>query len=135
MKLTQEEFDKQLYGAEIMLMRLLRRFRIGGQVKEKYNTIRAYVRFWDGGLHSLIWPGYHYTQNEFIAYKLDRYVIQPFTKWTGLHWLGVMLQMKLYGLSYYLVVRRYPAIEREITCCADWPELLFGKKKIKKETK
>jgi hypothetical protein len=122
-----KDFDwDSLYKAERLMIRVFKLFRIGAHTKEKYGAIRASVYFWDGGLHHLIWPGYVYIQNSFINYKLDEYVIKPFTKWTGINWLGVKLQLCGYTLAYYLAMRKYPHIREEICCDADHPEYIIG---------
>jgi hypothetical protein len=119
-----------LYAAERLMCKVFRVFRIGAHTKEKWGSIRASVYFWDGGLHHLIWPGYVYVQNIFIAYKLDRYVIKPITRYTGLNWLGVKLQLFGYGLAYYLAMRKYPHIKDEICYQADYPEYIIGGQEI-----
>lgn len=122
-----EDFDwDSLYEAERLMCKVFKIFRIGAHTKEKYGSIRASVYFWDGGLHALIWPGYVYIQNRFIAYKLDRFLIKPVTKYSGLLYLLVRLQMFGYGLAYYLAMRKYPHIKDEICYCADHPELIPG---------
>lgn len=93
--------------------------RIGSHGKEKYGTFRDHPYFWDGGLHSLIWPGYVYIQNTFIAYKLDRYFIKPITKYTGLYKLGLWWQSQVYNYAIQKVCKQYPEIVDELVSSLD----------------
>jgi hypothetical protein len=105
--------------------------RIGSHGKEKYGTFRDHPYFWDGGLHHLIWPGYVYIQNRFIAYKLDRYVIQPITKYTGLHKLGLLWQATVYNYAIQKMCKKYPEIVDELVSHLDGYQMvklgIFGK--------
>lgn len=105
--------------------------RLGSHGKEKYGTFRDHVYFWHGGLHSLVWPGYVWIQNRFIAYWLDRYMVKPFTRLTGLHWIGLRYQYMIYNWGIQKVCRKYPAIVDELVQSIDYPELirpgLFGR--------
>lgn len=126
-----ETFDwKSLYNAERDLVKILRFFRIGVHSKEKYGTLRASIYFWDGGLHNLIWPGYVYVQNRFLYFKLDRYVIKPIMKYTGLLNLGVRIQKFGYRLAYAYIILKYSHIVDELTCNADHYELLWNGEKL-----
>jgi len=128
---SDEKFDwKALYSAERDLNKIMRFFRIGVHSKEKYGTLRASVYFWDGGLHDLIWPGYMYIQNSFIRWKLDEYVLKPFTKYTGLLYVGNKLQRFGYKLAYAYVMLKYSHIVDELVCCADHYELLINGEKL-----
>lgn len=105
--------------------------RIGSRGKEKYGTFRDHPSFWDGGLHTLIWPGYVYIQNSFIYFNLDRYVIKPFTKYTGLHTLGLWYQKQVYNYAIQKMCKKYPEITDELVSCLDGYKLIkpgiFGK--------
>lgn len=105
--------------------------RIGSHGKEKYGTFRDHPYFWDGGLHSLIWPGYVYIQNTFISYKLDRYIIKPFTKYTGLHKLGLWYQKQVYNYAIQKMCKKYPEITDELVSSLDGVDFvkpgIFGK--------
>lgn len=126
-----ETFDwNSLYAAERLLCKIFRLFRIGAHTKEKYGSIRASIYFWDGGIHSLIWPGYVRVVSRFLYFKIDRLICIPITKYTGIHWLGVKLQMLGYGLAYYLAMKKYSHIKDEICYQADYPELIPGGKEI-----
>lgn len=122
-----EDFDwKALDGAINIIYKTMNFFRIGCHIKEKYGTIRTSVYFWDGDLHSLIYPGYVYSQFPSWLWKVDiRYIkkISCFLKlYIPIHWI----QRKGYTLAYYLAMRKYPHIKEEICCDADAPELIIG---------
>jgi len=119
-----------LYAAERKIASVMRLFRIGCHHKEKWGRIRATPYFWDGGLHHLIWPGYVYVQSGFIAYKLDRYLIKPITRFSGIHYLGGKLQILGYCLAYYLAMRAHPHLKDEIAADADYPQYIIGGKAI-----
>lgn len=126
-----KDFDwDSLYEAENIIYKVLKFFRIGCNIKEKYGSIRCSVYFWDGGLHSIIWPGYASIQNKFIYYKLDDYVIKQVTKYTGLLWLGIKIQKFGYGLAYFLAYINRLHIIDEIVYQADYPELIWNGLKI-----
>lgn len=105
--------------------------RIGTHGKEKYGTFRDHVYFWDGGLHTLIWPGYVRIMNSFMYFKLDRYVLRPFTKYSGLFFIGSWIQYKVYNYAFQIAIKRWPNVKDELICSIDYPELikpgLFGK--------
>jgi len=98
--------------------------RIGSHGKEKYGTFRDHVYFWDGGIHTLIWPGYVSIQNRFLYFKIDWYVIQPFTKYTGLHRLGLWYQKQVYNYAIQKMCKKYPEIIDELVSCLDGVELV-----------
>lgn len=102
----------------------LRAARLGSRAKEKWGTFRDHPVFWDGGLHSLIWPSYAYTQNAFIAYKLDEYLIKPLTRYLGLHALGVRWQKFVYAYYIKKACKKYPHLVTELTCAIAYPEFL-----------
>jgi hypothetical protein len=68
-----KDFDwKALYSAESYGAKFMKRWgRIGIHSKEKYGTIRWSVYFFDGSLHSLIYPGYVYNQFPKWLWVLD----------------------------------------------------------------
>lgn len=90
--------------------------RIGTHGKEKYGTFRDHPYFWRGGLHDLIWPGHVWVRNRFIEYKLDRYIIKPFTRYTGIHWLGFWYQRQIYNYAIQKMCKKYPNIVDELVC-------------------
>jgi len=100
--------------------------RIGGQLKEKYDSIRFYAEFGPLSLHNLIYPGDHYRQFGPRLYKLDERLEVVF-KYTGLNMLFVLWQKFWYRAGYRIALRRYPHIRREIASSADYPELFAHK--------
>lgn len=105
--------------------------RIGSHCKEKYGTFRDHIYMWDGGLHSLLYPGYVRIVNDFIYWKLDKYIIKPFTKYTGLHKLGLWYQSKVYNYAVQKMCKKYPHITDEIVSDLDGYKMIkpgiFGK--------
>jgi hypothetical protein len=125
------DFDwDSLYNAERDLRKILLFFRIGVHSKEKYGQLRASVYFWNGGLHDLIWPGYVYTQNRFICYYLDEYVLCPFMLKTKLVYLGQYVQKLVYKFGYAYIMLKYSHIADELVCSADHYELLINGEKL-----
>ena len=100
--------------------------RIGSHGKEKYGTFRHHAQLWDGGLHTLIWPGYVRIVNGFIYWYLDQYLVKPFTKYTGLHRLGLQWQRFIYNYAIQKMCKQYPDIVDELVMDADWPEYIKG---------
>jgi hypothetical protein len=97
--------------------------RLGGQIKEKYGTVRFYASFGYLSLHTLIYPGYVAYQFPRWLMKLDMKVIGPtldfffgklFIKW----------QIFIYKYAYIKCLKKYPHLKEEITCCMNHPELL-----------
>ena len=105
--------------------------RIGSHGKEKYGTFRDHPYFWDGGIHTLIYPGYVWIRYSFLYFKVDRYLTQPFTKYTGLHKLGLWYQSQVYNYAIQKVCKKYPEIVDEIVSSLDGYEYvkpgIFGK--------
>jgi len=127
-----EKNGNSLYSAISYCMNTWRTYgRIGSHGKEKYGTFRDHPYFWDGGLHSLIWPGYVYTQNRFIAYTLDWKILKPITKYTGLHRLGLWYQFQVYNYAIQKMCKKYPEIIDELVSSLNGYELvkpgIFGK--------
>jgi len=90
--------------------------RIGSHGKEKYGTFRDHPFFWDGGITNLFWPGYVYIQRgwHFINFKLDRYIIKPFTKHTRLLNIGRWWQRQVYNYAVQKMCKAHPDIIDEI---------------------
>ena len=75
------------------------KFKVPIYVKEKYGTMRAHV-YW---VHKCDLPwGLRFN---FVAGMLNCYI------------------KFMYGLGYYLVCRKYPHFEKELTTDADWLEV------------
>lgn len=91
--------------------------RIGTHGKEKYGTFRDQIYLWDGGLWSLFYPGYVWVKPgfwRFVYFKVDRYLTMPFTKYSGLHRLGVWYQAQIYNYAVQKMCKKYPEIVDEI---------------------
>lgn len=102
--------------------------RIAAHGKEKYGAFRDQLMgMWDGGLHSLIWPGYVRIVSPFLYWKLDKYLIKPFTKYTGLQWLGVWYQKQVYNYAIQKMCKKYPNLVDELVSDLDGYEMVKGK--------
>lgn len=110
----------ELYCAIESVQKIYRIFRIGTYGKEKYGTYRDHPFFWDGGLYALIWPSHVRITNKFI-YKLDRYVIKPLTKYTGIHKLGIIIQKVGYNYAFQRTCKLHPNVIDELVSDASMP--------------
>lgn len=98
--------------------------RLGGQAKEKYGTVRFYAMFGHLSLHSLIYPGYYYSQFPKWLWNLDIYVIpkllKPFER------LFFRWQKFIYSRAYNLAFKKFPQVYKGIATGADYPEYIKG---------
>lgn len=98
--------------------------RIGTHGKTKYGTFRDHIYMWDGGLHTLIWPGYVRLMNKFLYCKIDRWIVRPLTQYTGLYKLGLMYQAMVYNYAVQKMCKKYPEIIDEIVSDLDGYEMV-----------
>lgn len=96
--------------------------RIGGQIKEKWGTVRFYAGFQAATLHNLIWPGYVYIQVPWWLYDLDQ-KLSYFAGLLGFRYLIYRYQVYMYCKGYRYILNKYPHLRYEIASCADYPEL------------
>lgn len=91
--------------------------------KEKYGTVRVYCSFGFDCFHAIIWPR-HCWIHKLWPYKLDLWLSYhtPILKW--INCLVVPFQVRLYKWRYAKAVQKWPHLREEITCCADYHELL-----------
>lgn len=105
--------------------------RIKAYTKEKYGTHRTNTWLWDGGLHYFLYRSFIRIENKFIYWKLDRFVIQPFTKYTGIRWLVIQYQLFIWNLATQIVCKKYPNIIDEFVMDMDLYDAvkpsIFGK--------
>lgn len=108
--------------------------RIGTSGKEKFGTFRDQITLWDGGLWFLFFPGYHWIKPgfwHFVYFYVDRFFMRLFTKYTGLHFLGLKYQAFVYNYAVQRVCKKYPKIIDEIVSDLDGYEMvkpgIFGK--------
>lgn len=105
-----------------------RRFRMGGQIKEKYGTLRWYASLGHLSLHSLIWPGYVYCQfrGPFkFLWSLDIKYISPILQFLfgrPFYWFHT----RAYNWIYQQMMKKHPHLRPEILALADYPELIDG---------
>lgn len=95
------------------------------QAKEKFGTVRVYCSFGIWGFHGLVYPGYSFYQWDGWRAKLDYAIGMPLmsvlNKWFILKW-----HAKVYREAYRQALLKWPHLEKEILCAADYDELLTG---------
>lgn len=126
-----EHWD-DLWEAERMCEKLARRYRLPArQIKEKFGTLRCYCSLGYYSLHSLTHPCHMYCRYPRWLWVLNCDWLTA-SKWYW-RWFvtipSVWLHRILYKRMYRKLVEKYPHIEAEITCAADFPELLGKGKK------
>lgn len=131
---SEKDFDwKGLSKAEDIIRFWFKLARIGCHSKEKYGTLRVTPYFFDGTIHTLMYPGFVYCQYNFLRsqrWYLDIYFWPKFFKYTGLGYLIYYCQIPFYTLAYYIAMKKYPHIAEEICVDASRPELIIGGKAI-----
>lgn len=99
--------------------------RLGGQLKEKYGTLRFYANFSPLNLHTLIYPAYYYIQFPKWLADLDYKVIGPVLNF----FFGTLFykyRVFMYRRGYKKCLEKYPQYREEILDCADFSEYLNG---------
>lgn len=99
--------------------------RMGGDIKEKYGTVRFYAQFGYLSLHSLIYPGYAYSQFPKWLWRLDCRYIRPVLQFF-FERLFSWYHRKFYSWLYHRMIKKYPQIEAEILSDSDYPEFIDG---------
>jgi hypothetical protein len=61
---------------------------------------------------------------------LDTYILKPFTKYSGLLWLGRKIQFTVYKLAYAYIMLKYSHILDHLVCDADHYYLLINGEKL-----
>ena len=77
-------------------------------------------------LHSLFYPGHCFYRFPKWLVHFDIYCFTPICVKLGLSWLWFKWQSFIYRQAYKKAVAKYPHLREEITCSADYPELLKG---------
>src|ERR1041385_5172837 len=93
--------------------------RMGGQIKEKYGTVRFYVHFGNLSLHTLFYPGWVSSQFPKWLWKADIFYIGPFLRFF-FERLFVAWQKYVYNRMYQQALKRWPHLRAEILCDADY---------------
>jgi hypothetical protein len=126
---SQEDFDwKGLADCESILYKYCYRYgRFGGQIKEKFGSLRFYAQLNSPSLHSLLYPGYYYKHKNFPnwLWSADIWYITPFIQKVfgrPIYWW----QSKVYEYAYKQCLKKYPHLAAEILTSADFPELIKG---------
>jgi hypothetical protein len=89
--------------------------------KEKWGTVRVYVRFGWHDLHSIVYPGYAYNQWANTMRYIDT-LLGPLIR--KLNFLVIPYQEWIYKLAYNRALDKHPEFREEILCCCDFPEYL-----------
>ena len=100
--------------------------RFGGQIKEKYGTLRFYANF-HYQLHDLFYPGHYYIRWGNFLNRLDLTITQGKLACLYQPFIGAPIrvyQRFIYRFAYKRALSAFPHIREEILCCADYPELL-----------
>lgn len=91
--------------------------------KEKYGTARVYCTLGWGQLHDIAFPGYTHNRFPRWLWALDcmylSRVVPVLCNAFVIPW-----QKRVYRKAYMEAVRLYPHLWWELTCAADYPELL-----------
>ena len=96
--------------------------RLGGDVKEKWGTLRFYAHF-HHQLHDLFYPGYAYCQWPYWLWIFDlRVYCSP--AFNAVRRAIQTWQIFIYRRAYRLTVQRWPHLFRELLFSADYPEFL-----------
>lgn len=95
------------------------------QYKEKYGTVRVYVKLgWDC-LLNITHPFYrHYGPYPNWLKNFDIYYGSSILKYTGLQYISFYYHRFIYRLAYKKAVAKYPEIRENILNYADYTELL-----------
>lgn len=92
--------------------------------KEKFGEVRVYCNLGWTSLHSIIYPGYAYSQFPQWLWVLDlkffTYVLKIPNR------IVIRYHSALYRLAYKYAVKKWPHLHDEILNAADFPELLEG---------
>ena len=129
---SDDSFDWKQLDESIEMVDSFMRFwgRIGVNSKEKFGTARIYVTFWDGTLHGMVYPGYHFSQFPQWLWSFDLKYIGPFLRWTRLQKLIFWYQRKIYSKAYSRAIKAFPKIKIELVVAADREELIKEYKTI-----
>jgi hypothetical protein len=98
--------------------------RLGVSSKEKWGCADIYVEFWNGSIHSLLYPGYIFNYFPSFLMWLNSEKITSFNNRIGLVNLVHKYQGLIYRRAYEKALKKYPHIAKEILCNADYPELI-----------
>lgn len=93
------------------------------QTKEKYGTARVYTSFGWTSLHSLVYPGYCYSQFPNWLWNMDCDYIGPVIRCLIEPWF-IKWQYFIYRRAYRLAIKKWPHLFEEITRCMDFQKLL-----------
>jgi hypothetical protein len=133
------DFDWEKFGQVVSFFcAQSNKYRIGGQIKEKYGTLRWYAHFNGYALHDLFWPGhvyfYRYQQPSFwhwsvrwaqpVLGRMLKIVDMRIRKWEWFQKKCVKFQVTKYVETYEKALRKWPEFKEEIMMAADHQELL-----------
>jgi hypothetical protein len=128
-----DDFDFSAVDQAAMLIeRYCRRWgRIFIHGKEKWGQVRCYVHI--GGfncLHTIIYPGYAYSQFPKWLWVFDIDYIRPLFRFLKITKITTYWQIFIYNRAYQKALKKFPHIKFEILVAADHKEIIKGSKKI-----
>lgn len=97
--------------------------RLGGDYKEKYGRSMFYAKF-GLSLHKLFYPGHCFYRFPKWLIHFDICYFTPICDKLGITYLWCKWQSFIYRRAYQMAVKKWPHLKEEITCAADYPELL-----------
>jgi hypothetical protein len=105
-------------------LRTYARINVRGS-KEKWGTVRVYCDFGWYNLHSILYPGYHWTRrfHTWFADLDNRYLWQLVSL---LNIVVVPFHKRFYRKTYRRAIHKWPHLRKEILAGADHSELLAG---------
>lgn len=110
-----EKNGKDLNSAISYIMETWRKYgRIGTHGKEKYGIFRDHPYFWDGGLHTLLYPSTNKIVHFLLYFYVDFYIVQPFMRHTRLLNLVHWWQEQVYNYAIQTACKKYPDIVDEL---------------------
>lgn len=129
MRVTKEEYNKQICDSLDIMYKWAKRGSIRGQIKDKYDSTRWYASFggfeYPWSLHDFFYPGHYYYRWPSWTRKLNQ-LSALFFKYTGLGALIIKWQMYCYSKAYEEILQIAPDVDH----CIDH-EILLNKSLLK----
>ena len=136
---SDESFDwNEFSKVEDFFYSRAQQYRIAGQIKEKYGTLRWYAYLTPLSLHDIFWPGHMFLRwqqpaawkwylrwlSPIIGEALKYFDIYVFSNWTWFAKKSQEWKVKGYVKAYEEAAKRWPQFKDEIFMMADQHELL-----------
>lgn len=88
--------------------------RIGSHGKEKWGIFEDYTYFWDGRIHTLLYPGCVWIKYRWLYFVFDKKITIPFVLYTGIYKLVLSWQRFIYNYAIQRMCKKYPNIVDEL---------------------